>query len=105
MAGTTGLEPATSAVTDPRWSVTHRNQKARMANFGALGALRNAYRTLIEPSTSALASSKSTIFLNPIMLFLACVGAKCLEWDPKKRPAKLGLYPNVDAVETIDYRI
>jgi hypothetical protein len=25
-----------------------------MANFGALGTLRNAYRTLIKPSTSAL---------------------------------------------------
>src|ERR1700747_3359763 len=28
-----------------------------MANFGALGTLRHAYRTLIKPSTSALARS------------------------------------------------
>lgn len=30
-----------------------------MANFGALGTLRHAYRTLIKPSTSALAQSVS----------------------------------------------
>src|SRR5271156_5322006 len=41
MAGATGLEPSTSAVTNPRSSITPRNQKARMANFGALGALSN----------------------------------------------------------------
>ena len=54
MAGTTGLEPATSAVTDRRKPVSDSKQKARMANFGASGTLRNAYRTLNEPSTSAL---------------------------------------------------
>ena len=59
--GAAGFEPATSAVTDPRWLVTHRNQKARMANFGALETLRNAYRTLNKPSTSALLSSTSTL--------------------------------------------
>jgi hypothetical protein len=30
-----------------------------MANFGALGTLRNAYQTLIKPSTSALVRSAS----------------------------------------------
>ena len=48
-------------MTDPRWLVTHRNQKARMANFGALETLRNAYRTLNEPSTSALLSHSTMI--------------------------------------------
>ena len=63
------LEPATSAVTDPRLSVTRRNQKARMANFGALGALRKAYRTLIKPSTSALLGPRNrSIPAFPIVL-------------------------------------
>ena len=36
MAGTTGLEPATSAVTVNRECVTYRNQEARMARFSSL---------------------------------------------------------------------
>jgi len=36
MAGTTGLEPATSAVTANRKPVTYRNQEARMARFSSL---------------------------------------------------------------------
>jgi hypothetical protein len=36
MAGTTGLEPATSAVTVNQKLVTRCNQEARMARFGSL---------------------------------------------------------------------
>src|SRR5579884_525750 len=36
MAGTTGLEPATSAVTVNRECVTYSNQEARMARFSSL---------------------------------------------------------------------
>ena len=40
-----------------------------MATFGTLGVLGNAYRTLNEPSTSALLSQPTIIlFLNPDML-------------------------------------
>src|SRR5260370_39286733 len=35
-AGTTGLEPATSAVTAKRKVVTYRNHASRMASFGAV---------------------------------------------------------------------
>ena len=36
-----------------------------MANFGALGTLRNAYQTLIKPSTSALLRSRSVTIARP----------------------------------------
>src|SRR5438874_13802470 len=49
MAGTTGLEPATSAVTAKRKVVTYRKQASRMASFGAVGnerePLSNPYQT------------------------------------------------------------
>jgi hypothetical protein len=46
MAGTTGLEPATSAVTANWKSVTHWNQGERMAIFGAL---RHSEELLLDP--------------------------------------------------------
>jgi hypothetical protein len=43
-----------------------------MANFGALGTLRHAYRTLIKPSTSALvqrvASNQVSFYQRPCLL-------------------------------------
>jgi hypothetical protein len=49
MAGTTGLEPATSAVTAKRKVVTYRKQASRMASFGAVRydrePLSNPYQT------------------------------------------------------------
>ena len=49
MAGTTGLAPATSAVTAKRKVVTYRKQAARMASFGAVRndrePLSNPYQT------------------------------------------------------------
>ena len=49
MAGTTGLEPATSAVTAKRKVVTYRKQASRMAPFGAVRydrePLSNPYQT------------------------------------------------------------
>jgi hypothetical protein len=46
MAGTTGLEPATSAVTASWKAVTYRNQGERMATFGAL---RHSEELLLDP--------------------------------------------------------
>jgi hypothetical protein len=46
MAGTTGLEPATSAVTVNWKLVTHWNQGERMAIFGAL---RHPGELLLDP--------------------------------------------------------
>ena len=46
MAGTTGLEPATSAVTAERKLVTYWNQGERMAPFSAL---RNPWKPLVCP--------------------------------------------------------
>jgi len=46
MAGTTGLEPATSAVTAKRNVVTYRKQASRMASFGAV---RNDQEPLSNP--------------------------------------------------------
>jgi hypothetical protein len=46
MAGTTGLEPATSAVTENQRQVTHWNQGERMAPFSAL---RNGWQPLLHP--------------------------------------------------------
>ncbi len=46
MAGTTGLEPATSAVTANRKRVTYRNQEARMARFSSL---RHPWQRLLDP--------------------------------------------------------
>ncbi len=46
VAGTTGLEPATSAVTVSHPTVTHWNQEARMA---ALSTLRNPWEPLLHP--------------------------------------------------------
>jgi hypothetical protein len=57
MAVTTGLEAATSAVTDPRWPVTDRNQEARIANFGALGALSNVIQMAAQAYSVRLADS------------------------------------------------
>ena len=49
MAETTGLEPATSAVTAKRKVVTYRKQASRMASFGAVRydrePLSNPYQT------------------------------------------------------------
>ena len=49
VAGTTGLEPATSAVTAKRKVVTYRKQASRMASFGAVRndrePLSNPYQT------------------------------------------------------------
>src|ERR1700678_923433 len=49
MAGTTGLEPATSAVTAKRKVVTYRKQASRMASFGAVRndrePISNPYQT------------------------------------------------------------
>jgi hypothetical protein len=46
MAGTTGLEPATSAVTAKRKVVTYRKHASRMASFGAV---RNDQEPLSNP--------------------------------------------------------
>jgi hypothetical protein len=46
VAGTTGLEPATSAVTAKRKVVTYRKQASRMASFGAV---RNDWEPLSNP--------------------------------------------------------
>ncbi len=46
MAGTTGLEPATSAVTVSHTTVTHWNQEARMAT---LSTLRNLWEPVLHP--------------------------------------------------------
>ena len=46
VAGTTGLEPATSAVTVNWKRVTYRNQEARMARFGSL---RHPWQHLMYP--------------------------------------------------------
>ena len=57
MAGTTGLEPATSAVTAKRKRVTHRKQGATDDTFSALRTHGNSYCTLIEPTTSVFTTS------------------------------------------------
>ena len=60
MAGTTGLEPATSAVTARKYFATLRNQGQRMAVFSALGTLRKRYCSLVEPATSVHQTSAQT---------------------------------------------
>jgi len=49
MAGTTGLEPAASAVTETRLLVTNRNYATRVAPKGDFRAQRNNYWTIIGP--------------------------------------------------------
>jgi hypothetical protein len=64
MAGTTGLEPATSAVTAKRKVVTYRKHASRMASFRAM---RNDRELLSNPY--------QTCDLCPIDLCLRAVGA------------------------------
>ena len=54
MAGTTGLEPATSAVTAKRKPVTIRNYTPRMVIFGVNSNGQEQYWTLNGPATFAL---------------------------------------------------
>jgi hypothetical protein len=49
MAGTTGLEPAASAVTAPILLVTNLNYATRVATRVAFSAVRNNYWTIIGP--------------------------------------------------------
>jgi len=57
MAGTTGLEPATSAVTAKRKHVVNRKQGQRTTPLEPLGTSGNSYCTLNEPTTSVQMTS------------------------------------------------
>ena len=57
MAGTTGLEPATSAVTEHPEHVSDCNRAQRLALLEPCGTVGKPYRTLIEPTSSAVTTS------------------------------------------------
>src|SRR5450631_219163 len=74
MAGTTGLEPATSAATAKRKVVTYRKQASRMASFGAVRndrePLSNPYQTHdLCPVDLCPALDLLAISIRPLPLF------------------------------------
>jgi len=58
MAGTTGLEPAASAVTAYVSKVTIRKSTASIASFGALS---NAWKVLLHPHCTHISSRRNRI--------------------------------------------
>jgi len=76
MVARDGIEPPTPSFSGLGEPVTDRNQKARVATFGAERTRGNGYRTLIDPSYFSAPERQS--------LILTLDGSNAMRWYPSK---------------------
>jgi hypothetical protein len=79
MAGTTGLEPATSAVTVSQKPVTYWNQEARMATQSTL---RNPWKPLLHPQPTQVLCPRN---LCPTISHSTFAAVRQRTWVRKRR--------------------